>query len=421
MTTLSTPLDTPTDRPHPREVRTAVFGVWVRRQAIAQAIHVTVVATTLVGIAVTLDLSQWLGRLMRTAFADGGGGIPWILRYVALRIPDLLARLLPIASFLGVLWSEVADIRARRRIVTWTTGRSTLQALVPLTVVGLGAGLLQWTLETHVRPWVVAIQIEERLGEFGERFDRGQKAWSDWFVAGHDVARARIDRTGGLTLADLLVVRSDDDGRVDRVVIARSARLAADDLWDLDTGVEIALDGDRRRGKGDRLKTHTFELPIARPLERTTLAVDPTWLVHLGINAKYLPQAALEALAAPPRPTYPPDEYRTWRHARIADALLPFAMALIAAALSFVLIPYEVTAVGVFTIAAAGYVGHVAIRALLSLGEKGALPPVVAAWATPVLLVAVSTVVVARQALEIRRTLSAAAPPHHPTDGDAAP
>uniref|UniRef100_UPI001953B4A5 hypothetical protein n=1 Tax=Klebsiella aerogenes TaxID=548 RepID=UPI001953B4A5 len=63
--------------------------------------------------------------------------------YLALRLADLTGSLMPLGTFLGLFWSEVTLTQTRERVVIWNGGRSPLQALVPLAIVGAVCGMIQ--------------------------------------------------------------------------------------------------------------------------------------------------------------------------------------------------------------------------------------------------------------------------------------
>ena len=162
--------------------------------------------------------------------------------------------------------------------------------------------------------------------------------------------------------------------------------------------------GDHSRTAG--LERGAASASIGSRLDEISLNVDPVWLENLGINAKYLPRRVLKGLATNSNPSYPAAEYRTWSAAREANAFAPFAMAMLAATMSLVLLPHAVRSRGVLVIGLAGYFSMVAMRSLLSLGERGIVPPLVAAWGTVLIMISVSLLAIIVQRRKIAKVVT---------------
>lgn len=370
-----------------RVVRARPFGRFTRYQTGQYLQHVAIVAFGLLLVALTIDLSQWLPRLVTDPRA--GDNLPstlvFVARYLALRAPDILLRLLPIGCFLGVMWAELATLAARHRVAFQVTGRAPLQSLMPALLVGLAAGVVQMSLETVIRPTVVAIQAAERIGEFGDRFDRGRATGPVWMFAGRDALRARLVRQPALELRDLLVLRFDSANRITEVISADRARPLASGVWELTAGLSLPMAGMLPSGKSD----HFGALPpggaaTGVAIGRVPLDLDLGWLAERGVAAKYLAQRDLVRLAAGDGSAYPVGEYRTWLQTRYAALVLPLAMALLAASLCLVLLSGRIRLERALAIGLAGYGCHIALRAFSSLGERAIVAPVVAAWIVPV-------------------------------------
>jgi lipopolysaccharide export system permease protein len=384
----------------------APFGEYARHMTSQYLQYTALTLVCLLAIALTVDLSQWLGRLIADPRTEGTPQTAlFVGRYLLLRTPDILGRLLPFACFLGVVWCEVTAILSGQRITIWLTGRSPAQCLAPVVVIGIMGGIGQYVLETHLRPMVVRVQIDENIGEFGQRFDRSDKKNLEWLFAGNDVIRAQISFLPKPTMRNLLLIRSGPDGRVSQVVTADRAVLDRDGAWTLDAGRSLPLV--TTPSNGGNLATPNV---ASSNLDRMQLSVDPLWLEYQGIDAKYLPQRVLDDLATRPNPTYAVQEYRTWRSVRIGNAVAPFGMALMAATLAMVLLPNAIRIDGVLVIALAGYGSMVAMRSLYSLGERGVIHPWVAGWLAVVTMIAVSALALVLQRRRIAR-LSTAVPP----------
>src|SRR4029079_2975444 len=174
---------------------------------------------------------------LRQILADGpeGEGF-WVVlrlaRYIMLRGADFAPRLLPIGCFLGVMTCEISHTWSRERLAIWNSGRSPLQCLVPALMLSGLAVLVQIGLDTYLRPAAVAAQIAERMGEYGERFDRHPTKNPLWFTDGNNLVATQVEFGPPPVLRDVMIYRLRPDGRLYEVVAAKEARPgSARDLW----------------------------------------------------------------------------------------------------------------------------------------------------------------------------------------------
>ncbi|MDP3546903.1 MAG: hypothetical protein Q8S29_12045, partial [Phreatobacter sp.] len=120
-----------------RRFRLVPIGTYTRTLILAQAGHVGTVLTALLIITLTLDLAPRAERVVAEAGPVGPLGITaHLLWYLVLRACDTVTLVLPLACFLGLWWSEITFTQSRERIAIWNGGRSPLQSIVPLLIVG---------------------------------------------------------------------------------------------------------------------------------------------------------------------------------------------------------------------------------------------------------------------------------------------
>lgn len=384
-------MSTAAGSPHPvrtRRFALVPFGAYTRILTLAHARHIGTVTAALLVVALTLDLAP---RAEQIAAQAGGAGplglVLHFLRYLALRTADLTGNLLPLACFMGLYWSEITLTQSRERVVVWNGGRSPLQTLVPLLLLGLACGAVQAAALAVLRPAAVAAQIETGLGSYGERFDRrlSPANWR-WITVPDHMILARVDYRAS-RLVDLQVFAFSDEGRLIGRIEAASAEPAGPGRWRFVDGSRWQAPGADRRestGTAHRFAEETDDLPL-----------DPLWLAHAGIDARYLRQDVLAELA---RRSPIPDEasYRTWWHVRIAQAVLPFGMMVAASALAMLMIPQRTAFKPMILIGLAGYFLYVANNIMVWLGEYGQLPAPVAAWLMPVATMATGLALMAK-------------------------
>lgn len=360
-----------------RKVILSPFGLYTRYTFAAYLRYTGLVAIGLLIVALTVDLSPQLQKVW-SGYGGQVSGIEAVSRYLVLRTADVVTRLIPIACFFGVLTAEIASTLSREREVIWNTGRSPLQCLVPSVLLGLLAGLIQFGFDGYVRPAAIAAQIEARLGEYGERYDRRLSDQRIWFVAGDDLVFARIEYGPPPALHDVTIFKFEGEShRLETVIAAEKASPVEEgQSWRLENGrswdTKASTDG------------KVTDRNLSKSLETVILRLDPLWVSNMGINAMFLSQRVLESLAGGSG-IFNKNAYRTWIQVRYSSILSPTAMSVLASSMSLLLLATAVSPQALLAIILAGYAGHISTRAFSLLGAYGYVPPMVAGWLTPLL------------------------------------
>lgn len=359
------------------------FGTYTRTITLAQLAHIGTVTVALVIIALTLDLASRIEDIAGHAGDVGAVRLTLhILWYVVLRICDILGNLLPLGAFLGIFWFEISLTQSRERIIIANGGRSPLQSMIPLILLGIVLGAIQTVSLTVLRPAAIAVHIETGLGWQGRSFDRRLKPNErHWLILPNQMVQARIDYRNS-TLVDVDLFRLSEGGRLaSRLTAARAVPAREPGRWLFQDGSQwVAPEGGQPATPENQGTIRRFaELELAVPL-------DPLWLANRGIPARYLPQATLSDLAGRKDVTDP--SYSTSWHVRFAQSLLPFGMMLLAMALASALIGRRLAFREIILIGLAGYFLHVSNNVVVWLGEYGQLSPVLAAWSMPLAMIA---------------------------------
>jgi lipopolysaccharide export system permease protein len=126
------------------------------------------------------------------------------------------------------------------------------------------------------------------------------------------------------------------------------------------------------------------------------MALDERWLENLGLSPQYLELGELRALSRAHIVSRDESGYRTRFQAVFAEPLLTVAMALLGASLAMLYFAYHTRWLALVTVLLVGYLAHFASKALYLVGEFGYIPPFVAAWLAPLLLLAAAGGVLAR-------------------------
>jgi lipopolysaccharide export LptBFGC system permease protein LptF len=376
-----------------RRALPAPFGWHTRHMLREYARHALMALSALITIALLIDLTFFLGKVLAAApEAAGWRAAAHLVWYMTLRSADFLAELLPLACFLGVLWCEINQTLTRERVIVWLSGRTPLQCLTPILLFGVAIGAAQLALNIWLRPAAVMTQAAAGLGAYGERFSRALTAQTRWLTAGQDLIEARI-LFAGPELRDLRLYRMDAAHRLVELIDAESAAPAPDGRgWVLRNGWRAPVGANAFRLDDPAAAARPPQRADQRFAEAVVdIKVDPRWLATLGINARYLRDATFRGLRNADFPSR--GEYRTWAHARYAMSFFTAGMALLASCLALLLIPYRLRLWPLLLIALVGYAAHILMKLFLVLGDHDRIAPSLAAWGAPAIVMAAGPII----------------------------
>ena len=372
-----------------RMIRFSPAGRHTRYMLAGYLRHVFMVTSILLAVALTIDLWPQF-HLIASGHGHGALVAIWnVLRYSALRTPDLVAPFLPFATYLGVVWTEMVLTQSGERMLVWNSGRSPIQCLSPVIALAAILGAGEFTMDAYLGPAAMEVQMHERLGLDGQRLDRTRMGDNQWIAVTSGLLRAGIEYGPPPVLHHLTFYRRDAAGRLTEVDTATVAhRQPHTNLWLMRDG-RFWTPEERPAGTGAARTTSAPDdsaddtmVPFA---ERTVaLDLDPLWLSVFGMETQYLPMHVLRALAPSDRGPQSKGLYRTRLQALYGEALLPGAMALLAASLSMLLLAYGTPLRALVAIVFVGYLAHFGTKACLLMGQNGYMPPVMAGWLVPV-------------------------------------
>jgi lipopolysaccharide export LptBFGC system permease protein LptF len=361
------------DRTELRRIHFAPTGRHTRYMLAGYLRHVLIVTSVLLAIALTIDLWPQF-HLISQSHGRGGLIAFWgILRFSALRTPDLVAPFFPFATFLGVVWTEVVHTQSGERTLIWNSGRSPVQCLIPVILLGVILGAAEFAMDAYLGPAAMSVQMHERLGLDGERLDRTRSGDNHWIALPNGLLRTEIEYGPPPVLHNLTFYRRDAAGQLTEVDMASVAhQVHGTNRW--------LMQG----GRYWTPQIESGETMIPFPTRTVALDLDPLWLSVFGMEVQYLPMSVLTALARSDRGPLSKGLYRTRLHVLYGEALLPGAMALLAASLSMLLLAYGTPLRALIGIVFVGYLAHFGTKACLLMGQNGYMPPVVAGWLVPI-------------------------------------
>ena len=323
------------------------------------------VLVVLVLVLMTLDLLGEAGKIL----AVPGNGDSALWHYVGLRVPLLVSRFLPFSVLLGTLIAFVGLNQHSEVVAMKAAGLSAHQILAPLVIA--------------------SIVLAGALFAFNEgvvvNSARVVDAWSDndykpvppargmlsnvWVLSGEDLIQAGIVSGRGSDLAAQNLTIYDRTGPVLQRVIhaSRAVHTPSTDDWQLQD-VRI-YDADM---SAVRKVSSLTAMKGVTPAQLTLAKVEPTELNYWTLKRRI---AELEAAG---RPT---DEARAGLAHKISGPLSTLLMPLLAAVAAFGLARSGQVLLRACLGMALGFAYFVADNFSLAMGNAGAYPPVVAAWA----------------------------------------
>lgn len=333
----------------------------------------------LVLVLMTLDLLGESGKILKVP----GNGEAELLRYVSLRVPLLISRFLPFSVLLGALIA-FAGLNQHSEVVSMkAAGLSAHQILAPMVVASLGVAMLLFAFNE-----LVVVKSARTVNAWTNSDYKPIPPSSGilsnvWIRDGNDVVRARIVvGQGANTRLQGVTVYDREGGALGRV-------LDADHAEQVPGGWRLS---------NVRTYDALMNIVMSRPQQIALQGVEPSRFTLAKVDPNERDFVALRqeigALQAAGRPT---DEARTgWWH-KISGPLSTMLMPLLAATAAFGLARSGHVLLRATIGMALGFAYFVADNFSLALGNYGAYPPFLAAWAPFLLFLLIGEFVLIRQ------------------------
>ena len=323
------------------------------------------VLIALVLILMTLDLLGESGKILEVP----GNGDAELWRYVALRIPLLVSRFLPFAVLLGTLIAFVGLNQHSEVVAMKAAGLSAHQILAPLMLASLGIAALLFMLnETLVVRSAAQVNAWTANDYAPIPPDRGVSS-NVWLLSGDNLVRAGIVAGRGNTM------------RISRVTIYERRNGILARVVDAERAVPDPARGDWRLSNV-RIYDSTMNLVRRLPEARGLAGVTPNQLTIAKVDPEELDYRTLKRriadLDAAGRPS---DEARAGLAHKISGPVSTMLMPLLAAIAAFGLARSGQVLLRASVGMALGFAYFVADNFSIAMGNAGAYPPLVAAWA----------------------------------------
>ena len=332
----------------------------------------------LVMILMTLDLLGESGRIL----AHPGNGQPELWTYTSLRVPQIIARFLPFSVLLGTLITLITLNQNSEVISLKASGLSAHQILAPLIVAGLLVAAISFAFNERVVARATATLNAWQKADYGP-MPKGSTVLSNlWVRNGEDLIRAgRAIGRGPDTRLEQVTIYDRADNRLLRIIAAREGRYI-DGAWVLTDArrVDVATGTDTQLG--------TVRTAAGVSPDRFTLSnVNPDGVSFMELRE------AIGDLKAAGRPTRTL-EANLWH--KLSGPLSSVLMPLLGAVAGFGLARSGKLFVRAVIGMALGFAYFVADNFALAMGNLGAYPPLLAAWAPFLLFLLIGETVLVR-------------------------
>ncbi|MEO7655086.1 MAG: LPS export ABC transporter permease LptG [Sphingomicrobium sp.] len=338
------------------------------------------VMVALVLILMTLDLLGESGKIL--AVPSNGDSDLW--HYVALRLPLLISRFLPFSVLLGTLIAFVGLNQHSEVVAMKAAGLSAHQILAPLIVASLGVAALLFVFNETVVVKSARVVNAWSANDYQPIPPESGVHGNVWVVSGDNLVRAGLVSGSPPRLkASRVTIYERRDGVLTRVIDASQAthepRRGDWNLTDVtiyDSAMSVVRKLPEMRGLED-----------VSPAQLTLAKVDPGELNFGTLRSRI---AALEAAG---RPT---DEARAGLAHKISGPVSTLLMPLLAAIAAFGLARSGQVLLRAVVGMGLGFAYFVADNFSLAMGNAGAYPPLIAAWAPFVLFLLIGETVLVR-------------------------
>lgn len=336
------------------------------------------VLAALVIVLLALDLLGESGNIL----AYPGNGEPQIWHYLALRAPQIVARFLPFSALLATLIT-LATLNQHSEIISMkAAGISAHQILAPLVIASIGVAALSFWFNDRVVARATLALNAWQAADYGPiPPNRGTKV-NVWVRAGDDLIHADlVNGRGSGTRLDGVTVYDRNGGRLARII--HSAHAVQDHGgWMLRQAAIFDV------ARGRQLTIPQLMIGIGVTPDRFTLSTVDADEMSFGAL-----RAAIRDLEAAGRPVEAL-ESGLWH--KISGPMSAILMPLLAGVAAFGTARSGQLFIRAVIGMALGFLYFVADNFALAMGNLGAYPPLLAAWAPFALFLMIGETVLIR-------------------------
>lgn len=321
------------------------------------------VVLALVLVLQTLDLLTESGKILAVAGNDGGD----VWTYIGLRAPQIIAFVLPFSILLGTLITLAALNQNSEIVSLKAAGLSAHQVLAPLLLASIGVAGVSFAFNDRIVARATATLDRWQKVEYGP-VPSDRRAKTDvWVRDGNNLINAKtVTGRGTATRLQGVTVYNRNGGSLETIVRAPSARpegegwvISDAKMFDVKAGTQRDL-GTIRVAKG--VQPDQFTLAN---LDADSMSFGDLWVAIAELKSAGRPTGALES--------------GLWH--KLASPLSALLMPLLGAIAAFGTARSGRLILRAAVGMALGFAYFVADNFGLAMGNLGAYPPLVAAWA----------------------------------------
>jgi lipopolysaccharide export system permease protein len=368
-----------------RPMPSRTLGLYLSRAFLTRTVAV------LAALVIVLQMLDLLGE-SGDILAYPGNGEAQLWHYVALRLPQIIARFLPFSVLLGTLITFVGLNQNSEVIAMKAAGVSAHQILAPFVIASLGVAAVSFAFNERVVTRASATLDAWQNVNYGPVPRRQAGSDDVWVRNGDDIIHA-VHATGhgrGVLLARVTIY-DRDGGALRRIVAAPSARVrltrSTDGVerfagWTAPSATEFLVGSGAKRALGPITfgeEVHPDQFTLANVQADDASIVELTGQVH-DLKRAGRPVGTLET---------------GWWH-KLSGPLSAVLMPLLAGVAAFGLARSGVLFIRAVIGMALGFAYFVADNFAVAMGNLGAYPPFLAAWAPFLLFLVIGETVLIR-------------------------
>ena len=317
-------------------------------------------------LVLVLQALDLLGNSAKILAAPGNGDAQ-VWYYVSLRAPQIVSTFLPFSVLLGTILTLIQMNQNSEVVALKSAGMSAHQVLAPLLLASLGVAAISFAFNDHVVSRATATLDAWQKVDFGPLpRDRGDRT-NVWVRDGDDLVEVDgIRGRGDAARLSRITIYDRTGGNLTAIVRAATGRREGDG-WRVGPATRFDVASGKLIQLGDILVARGV-----RPDQFTLGAVDPDGLSFGALRA------AISDLADAGRPTKSL-EGTLWH--KLSGPLSSVLMPLLGAVAAFGLARSGQLFIRAVIGMALGFAYFVADNFALAMGNLGAYPPFLAAWA----------------------------------------
>ena len=344
-------------------------------------LFLTRTAAILAALAIVLQALDLLSE-SGTILGYPGNGDAQLWRYVGLRTPEIVAFFLPFAVLLGTIITLSTLNQNSEVVALKASGLSAHQVLAPLFAVSLAIACISFTFNDRVVSRAAATLHRWQKVQYGPLpTDRGDRV-RVWVRDGDDLLQAqRVNGKGNAVRLSNITIFDRSGGELTGIIKAASG-VRDGNGWRLADAVRF----DVQSGRTARLKSIVVARGV-RPDQFTLSNIDAD-----GLSFSEL-RSAIADLTDAGRPTKAL-EGAMWH--KLSAPLSAILMPLLGAVAAFGIARSGKLFVRAVIGMALGFAYLVADNFALAMGNLGAYPPILAAWAPFFLFLMIGELVLVR-------------------------